>query len=99
MITPSANVEQIVPYRSEDRKVPASVDPKQPTRSREESEPVDAAKLESTLEQSGREIVFEGRAIRFNYDKDIGRVVVRVVSSETETMQSVHPAVHRSAAM
>ena len=39
---------------------------------------------ESALERNGRELIFGDRRIEFSFDRDVGRVVVKVRQAESE---------------
>jgi len=52
----------------------------------ENSDTTVQALVEASLEQNGDEIVFGNRSIRFSYDQEIHRVIVKVTEQESDTV-------------
>lgn len=53
---------------------------------------IDPEIIESAIEKTGNEVVFGGRSIEFNFDRDVGRVIVKVVAKESgEVVRQIPP--------
>ena len=90
MIIPTGSVDPAAPVRSQDRNAAREPETKSPAPV--ESPEVDREAVESALEHSGRDVVFGGRSIQFNYDRESNRVIVKVVAADSDEVVREIPA-------